>query len=83
MLDDERRTVLRVLPNVPVTFIYVGPDADSTPLYKLPSKLQRIKPALRKPEVVAVGNRLASLTKPPIGIPKGIDPNRARAQRSR
>jgi F0F1-type ATP synthase assembly protein I len=83
MLDDERRTVLRVLPNVPVTFIYVGPDADSTPLYKLPSKLQRIKPSLRKPEVLAVSNRLASLTKPPIGIPKGIDPNRVRTQRSR
>jgi hypothetical protein len=83
MLDDERRTVTRVLPNVPVTFIYVGPDSDSTPLYKLPSKLQRIKPALRKPEVLAVSNRLASLTKPPVGIPKGIDPNRVRAQRQR
>jgi hypothetical protein len=83
MLEDERRTVTRVLPNVPVTFLYVGPDADSTPLYKLPSKLQRIKPALRKPEVLAVSNRLASLTKPPVGIPKGIDPNRVRAQRPR
>jgi hypothetical protein len=83
MLDEERRTVLRVLPNVPVTFVYVGPDADATPLYKLPSRLQRIKPALRKAEVVAVGNRLASLSKPPVGIPKGIDPNRVRSQRPR
>jgi uncharacterized membrane protein YuzA (DUF378 family) len=83
MLDDERRTVVRVLPNVPVTYVYVGPDSDSTPLYKLPAKLQRIKPALRKPEVLAVSNRLASLSKPPVGIPKGIDPNRVRAQRPR
>jgi hypothetical protein len=83
MLDDERRTVARVLPNVPVSFIYVGPDADSTPLYRLPAKLQRIKPALRKAEIMAVSNRLASLSKPPVGIPKGIDPNRARAQRPR
>jgi hypothetical protein len=83
MLEDERRTVTRVLPNVPVTFLYVGPDEDSTPLYKLPAKLQRIKPALRKPEVLAVSNRLASLSKPPIGIPKGVDPNRVRAQRPR
>jgi uncharacterized membrane protein YuzA (DUF378 family) len=83
MLDDERRTVTRVLPNVPVSFIYVGPDADSTPLYKLPRRLQRIKPALRKAEVLAVSNRLASLSRPPVGIPKGIDPNRVRAQRSR
>ncbi|HEY5230051.1 MAG TPA: DUF4191 domain-containing protein [Galbitalea sp.] len=83
MLDDERRTVARILPNVPVTLLYVGPDADSIPLYKLASRLQRIKPALRKAEVLAVGNRLASLSKPPVGIPKGIDPNRLRAQRPR
>jgi hypothetical protein len=83
MLEDERRSVARILPNVPVTFLYVGPDADSIPLYKLAGKLQRIKPALRKAEVLAVGNRLSSLSKPPIGIPKGIDPNRMRAQRPR
>jgi hypothetical protein len=83
MLEDERRTVARVLPNVPITFLYVGPDADSIPLYKLAGRLQRIKPALRKAEVIAVGNRLASLSKPPVGIPKGIDPNRMRPQRSR
>jgi hypothetical protein len=83
MLEDERRSVARILPNVPVTFLYVGPDADSIPLYKLAGRLQRIKPALRKAEVLAVGNRLASLSKPPIGIPKGMDPNRMRAQRPR
>lgn len=83
MLEEERRTVARVLPNVPITFLYVGPDEDSIPLYKLAGRLQRIKPALRKAEVIAVGNRLASLTKPPVGIPKGIDPNRMRPQRQR
>jgi uncharacterized membrane protein YuzA (DUF378 family) len=83
MLEEERRTVARILPNVPVTFLYVGPDADSIPLYKLAGRLQRIKPSLRRAEVIAVGNRLASLSKPPIGIPKGIDPNRMRAQRPR
>jgi Domain of unknown function (DUF4191) len=83
MLEDERRSVARILPNVPVTFLYVGPDKDSVPLYKLARKLQRIKPALRKAEIMAVGNRLASLSKPPIGIPKGVDPNRMRAQRPR
>lgn len=83
MLEDERRTVARVLPNVPVTFLYVGPDTDSIPLYKLPARLQRIKPALRKAEILAVSNRLSSLSKPPVGIPKGMDPNRVRAQRPR
>ncbi|HEY2642919.1 MAG TPA: DUF4191 domain-containing protein [Galbitalea sp.] len=83
MLDEERRTVVRILPNVPVTLLYVGPDSDSVPLYKLASRLGKIKPALRKAEVLAVSNRLDSLKKPPVGIPKGMDPNRVRAQRPR
>src|SRR6187402_3263504 len=57
MLEDERRTVVRVLPNVPVTFLYVGPDDDSVPLYKLAGRLRRIKPALRRSEIMAVSNR--------------------------
>jgi hypothetical protein len=83
MLEDERRTVARVLPNVPVTFLYVGPDQDSTPLYKLAGQLRQIKRTLRKGEILAVSNRLESLKRPPIGIPKGMDPNRARAPRPR
>lgn len=83
MLEDERRVVARILPNVPVTFLYVGPDADSTPLYKIPTKLRVLKPALRKPEILAVSNRLNSLGKNGLPIPKGIDPYRARAPRPR
>ena len=58
MLEDERRTVTRFLANVPVSFVYVGSDADATPLHKLPTVLRRLKPALRKAEVLAVSNRL-------------------------
>jgi hypothetical protein len=83
MLEDERRTVTRILPNVPVTFLYVGPDAESIPLYKLAGAMRRIKPTLRKAEILAVGNRLDSLKKAPIGIPKGMDPTRTRAPRPR
>lgn len=83
MLEGERRNVVRILPNVPVTFLYVGPDAESTPLYKLPSKLRSIKSALRKPEILAVSNRLNSLGKNGLPIPKGIDPMKARAPRPR
>ncbi len=83
MLEDERKVVARILPNVPVSFLYVGPDADSTPLYKLPTKLRLIKPALRKPEVLAVSNRLNSLGKNGLPIPKGVDPFKVRSQRSR
>ncbi|CAN5160527.1 DUF4191 domain-containing protein [soil metagenome] len=82
MLESERRNVARILPNVPVTLVYVGPDAESTPLYKLPTKLRSIKPSLRKPEILAVSNRLNSL-RSSLPIPKGMDPTKARAPRPR
>lgn len=83
MLEDERKSVNRIVPNVPVTFLYVGPDAESTPLHKLPIKLRGIKRSLRKAEVYAVSNRLNSLGKAGLPIPKGIDPTKARAPRPR
>lgn len=83
MLESERKNVARILPNVPVTFVYVGPDAESTPLYKLPTKLRSIKSALRKPEILAVSNRLNSLGRNGLPIPKGMDPLKARAPRPR
>ncbi len=83
MLEDERRVITRILPNVPVSFLYVGPDADSIPLHKLPTKLRSLKPVLRKPEILAVSNRLNSLGKNGLPIPKGIDPMKVRAARPR
>lgn len=83
MVEDERRSVARFLPNVPVSFLFVGPDADATPLHRLPAKIRRTKPVLRKQEVLAVSNRLKSLGKNNLPIPKGIDPMRARAPRPR
>lgn len=83
MLEDERRSIARILQNVPVNFVYVGPDPDSTPLHKIPRSLGRFKPSLRKPEVLAVSNRLKSLGKSGLPIPKGVDPYKARASRPR
>lgn len=85
MLEEERRNVARIAPNVPVHFLYVGPDGDATPLYKVPSRLQRFKRTLTAAEVSAVSNRLSSLSRTPggVGIPKGIDPTRVRAPRPR
>lgn len=83
MLDEQRRAVARILPNVPINFVYVGPDAESTPLHKLPGKLNSFKSVLRKPEVIAVSNRLNSLGKNGLPIPKGMDPLKARAPRPR
>lgn len=82
MLDDERRKISRILPNVPVNILHVGPDDTSIPLHKLARKLGRFKKALNKAEIYAVSNRVSSLHKGPnLPIPKGVDPMKARAQR--
>lgn len=85
MLDDERRKVARILPNVPVTYLHVGPDADAVPLHKVPRAMNRTgsKKALNKAEIHAVGNRLSSLNRTQLPIPKGVDPMRVRAGRPR
>ena len=83
MLEKERANVQRVLPNVPVHLIYVGPDPDATPLTKIVPTLNRYKRSLTRAEVQAVSNRLASLGRNGMPIPKGIDPNRVRAPRPR
>lgn len=84
MVDDERRKVSRILPNVPVNVLQVGPDEDSVPLHKLAKKLGKYKKALNKAEIYAVSNRVSSLHKGPnLPIPKGVDPMKVRAQRAR
>ena len=84
MLEDERRNVNRIVPNVPVHLVSVGPDADSVPLHKVPSALKKYKRTLTKAEVLAVSNRLAALSKTSsLPIPKGIDPTKMRAPRPR
>jgi hypothetical protein len=84
MLEDEKRKVARVVPNVAVTLISVGPaeEADSIRLHRLVKRLGRIKRTLTKVEVRAVNNRLNSL-QAPLPIPKGVDPMKARPQRGK
>ena len=84
MLEDERRAALRAVPDIPVHFVYVGPDADSVPLHKLNKKLKSLKNALRKAEVLAVSHRLNSLHRGgTLPIPKGVDPTKIRAPKPR
>lgn len=83
MLDDERRRIARSLPNVPVNYLHVGPDSDSTPLHRVASAMTKHKRALNKAEIYAVSNRISSLSRNNLPIPKGIDPMRARAGRPR
>lgn len=81
--QDEERKLRRAVTNVPITHLYVGPDDGSVPLPRLTRELRKLKPALSRSEIAAVYNRLSSLQSAPIGIPKGIDPMRVRAQRPR
>lgn len=84
MLDKERANVARLLPNVPVYQLHVGPDADSVPLYKVPAALRKFKNKLTKAEVQQIDKRLTSVGKVKgFGIPAGIDPQRLRAPRPR
>lgn len=82
MVDDERRKISRILPNVPVSVVQVGPDDDAIPLHKLARHLAKFKKALNKAEIFAVNNRVSSLHKGPnLPIPKGVDPMKARPSR--
>ena len=83
LVDDEKRKIHRVVPNVPITVFFVGPDEDSVPLYRLTKSFRKIKNTLTKPEVLAIVNRLASLGAGSLPIPKGVDPFKVRPQRAR
>lgn len=83
MAADEERKLKRALRNVEIVHLYVGPDGDGIPLPKLSKTLVKLKPKLNRNEVAAVYNRLSSLQAAPVGIPKGMDPNRVRPQRPR
>ena len=82
MLDEEKRKVTRILPNVPVTLIAVGHEEGSVELHRLAATMRKTKRTLTKPEVLAVSNRLNSL-QTPLPIPKGIDPMKVRPQRGK
>lgn len=88
MAADEERKIKRAMKNVEVVHLYVGQDLDADgklgiPLHKLSKTLVKLKPKLSRAEVGAVYNRLSSLQSTPVGIPKGMDPNRVRPQRPR
>jgi hypothetical protein len=79
MVDEERRKVARVAPNVPISVLQVGHD-DGLRLHQINRRLNRLKGKLTRAEVLAVSNRLESLTGG-LPVPKGVDPNRLRPVR--
>lgn len=81
LLNDEKKRVLRVVPNVPVTYVKVGNGEGQVPLIKLQSHVRGLKKTLSAAEVHTISNRLNSLGGANLAIPKGIDPMRARPDR--
>ncbi len=84
LVDEQRRVIQRVLPNVPIHVIKVGPDVDSVPLHRVTASLRKFKSVIRRAEVRVANSRLESLNRDnKLPIPKGMDPNRVRAPRPR
>ena len=82
LLADEQRKVKRIVPNVPIHVLEIGPNSDLQ-LRKLTKSMRRLKKQLTRAEVMAVANRLTSLGQANLPIPKGIDPRRVRPGRPR
>ena len=81
LLEDERRRVARVLPNVPITLIQMGDEDGQVALTKLARAVSKLKPKLTRPEAAEVGKRLKALGGQRLPVPKGIDPFKARPDR--
>ncbi|WP_371164549.1 DUF4191 domain-containing protein [Buchananella felis] len=82
LLEDERKKVNRVAPNVPVYLFQCGTETGQVPLGKLQWQVSRLKNQLTAAEVPAVAKRLTALqAKTGMPIPRGIDPSKARPDR--
>lgn len=80
LVHDEQTKIRRVAPNVSVTVLHVGPDANAVPLRSLSKAIRKTKsdsPALNRAEITAVEHRLTTLDNP-VGMPKGVDPTNTR-----
>jgi hypothetical protein len=83
LVNRETIKLRQALRGVKITSLYVGPDGGGIPLNKLSRSLVKLKPVLNRRQIGEVYNRLVSMKADPIGIPKGIDPFKVRAQRAR
>ncbi|MCV2393768.1 DUF4191 domain-containing protein [Actinotalea sp. M2MS4P-6] len=81
LLENERKKVARVLPNVPIHLLEAGNGEGQVPLRKLPTRVRKLKATLTKAETAEVTKRLKALGGMRMPVPKGIDPMRARPDR--
>ena len=82
-MNEERARAQRVAHGVPVTVLYVGHGEDDVQLKNLPKAVKSLPKAIDNRTMAAVIKRIESVSAGAIPIPKGIDPNRARAPRPR
>ena len=89
-VDNTATRLHKLAPGVPVTPIYVGKGENEVPLKSLNKAIRAtknknfgrgVRKGLSAADQQAVRARLRALGGPQIPIPKGIDPNRARADR--
>ncbi|MDR0482422.1 MAG: DUF4191 domain-containing protein [Cellulomonadaceae bacterium] len=81
LAKEEKRTARVVGPEVPVTLIQCGDAEGQVPLTKLGRSISKLKHKLTKAETEAVVKRMRALGGAKIGIPKGVDPMKARPDR--
>lgn len=85
LVNDERSKAQRVAQGVPVTVFYVGHGDDEVPISKLASSIKSLPKKIDRATMAAVIKRIDSVSQSvtSLPIPKGIDPQRVRAQRPR
>lgn len=81
LVDKERRSMERFLPNVPVHVVETGRGEGQVPLSQVTRTLKAMPKKLTAQEVSAVDRRLAALGSARLPVPKGVDPMRARPDR--
>ena len=73
LLTQEKKRVLRVMPDVPVYEVVVGDGADQVPLRKLRNHVNKLPRSIKPAQVREIDNRLRALASGP-PMPKGPMP---------
>jgi hypothetical protein len=81
LVDQERKRLNRILPDVPVIVVNSGSGENQVPLRKLSREIMRKRAVLTKTQVSEVAKRVRALGGARLPIPKGVDPTRMRPDR--
>lgn len=81
LLEQERKRVTRLTPDVPVHLLQCGREEGQVPLPSIAAAARKFPRRLTSQEVSEVQRRLNALAKVRMPIPKGIDPTRMRPDR--